>query len=115
MARERQVLLKCDRCGAAHMTKDIGAEQLVGLSPEAIDTYVTKIKSPFFAKLMIILMGMALLVPIVGLVIYVRLRRYRQYIRGNWRKAYLLFLFLTVLSNALWVPYIVHVMMKEGL
>jgi hypothetical protein len=114
MGTERQVLLRCERCGAEHMTKDVGAEQLVGLSPEAISTYVTKIKSSPFAKVMIILWGMAWFLPLLGPIIYVRLRHRWQHIRGGWRRAYRVLLFLTILAHAGWVPYIVYTLMKEG-
>ena len=114
LGTQRQVLLKCDTCGAEHLTTGISANELADLAPEAIDRYVTKIKSPLFAKLLIVLLGMTWFMPLIGLMICSQLRPYREYIRRGWRNAYKGFLYLTILCHVCWVPYLVYMIVCEG-
>jgi hypothetical protein len=105
---ERQVLLKCDACGAEHLTVGVNPEELADLPPEAIDQYVAKIKSPLFPKLLIVQLAMSWFLPLVGPIVYAHLRPYREYIRGRWRRAYRFFLYLSLLSQAGWVFFVLY-------
>jgi hypothetical protein len=95
LGTEQEVLLKCERCGAEHLTDGISAEELTGVAPEAIDHYITKIKSPLFPKLLIVLLGMTWFIPFFSLIIWGQLKPYSEYIRGGWSRARNLFCCLT--------------------
>jgi hypothetical protein len=113
LSTERQTLVRCETCGAQHQTVGVTAQDLAAMGPGLTDQYITKIKSPLFPKLLIVVLATCWWMPLVGPFVWWFLRSYRDHVRGRWRRAQRLFLYGTIVAHVFWIPYFVYMTITE--
>jgi hypothetical protein len=115
LCTERQTLVRCEACGAQHHTVGVTATELAAMEPGLIDQYVTKIKSPLFPKLLIVVLATFWWMPLLGPLLWWFLRSDRDHIRGRWRRAQKLFFYCTIVAHVFWIPFFVYMMITGQL
>jgi len=102
------VLVVCDVCKSEHLTRAKSFQAFMEYRPDDWNAQITKLNSPSFPKILIALVLLVWWCPLLGLLIYLQLRSYRQYIRGKWRMLYGLMMWPTVVANFCWIAFGVY-------